>query len=156
MLKLVEDTKSLMCPWLKAPFNNPNGYELDGYGQVLGYNYLGGHLDTPWVSIGMANAEWLSPQKTSDKCDMILLTDLNAWSSEYEGGKTFAPHGPRGAILESYDSGNTGTGVPSAEIGAAGGNIGILDGSGYWKKIDEMKIHVGSNINMTGACFTAW
>ena len=40
--------KMLGCPSLGAPFNTETGYFEAGYGWVIGYNYLGGHTNTPW------------------------------------------------------------------------------------------------------------
>jgi hypothetical protein len=84
-----------------------------------------------------------------------LVTELNAWS---EGeGMTFAPHGANGAIMESGHSGNPNLeGIPSGEIGAAGGHIGRLDGSVTWKSMRDMKIYRGSRSWDEMGCFTAW
>ena len=36
------------CSNLGKPFGNPNGWLFEGWGYVIGYNYLGGHYQTPW------------------------------------------------------------------------------------------------------------
>ena len=43
--------KVLDCPSLGSPFNRPEGWSERGYGIVIGYNYLGGHTNTPWPSV---------------------------------------------------------------------------------------------------------
>ncbi|MHC4369672.1 MAG: type II secretion system protein, partial [Planctomycetota bacterium] len=138
LVEIIGDEKSLSCPWLRKPFDQPGGwyYVFEGqpYGYVIGYNYLGGHKGTPWPMLGPATAEWVSPQRSFEKPSTPLVTELNAWSADEQ--MTFAPHGPRGAILESGHSGNASLeGAPSQQIGAAGGHVGCLDGSASWKNI---------------------
>jgi prepilin-type N-terminal cleavage/methylation domain-containing protein len=48
MIQYAGSYKMLGCPSLGAPFNTADGYVEDGYGFVIGYNYLGGHANTPW------------------------------------------------------------------------------------------------------------
>src|SRR6266478_7684332 len=48
MVQYAGSYKILGCPSLGAPFNTTNGWYEQGYGFVLGYNYLGGHANTPW------------------------------------------------------------------------------------------------------------
>lgn len=152
MVKIVGSYDILMCPWLGKPFTDPNGWYYNGYGYVIGYNYLGGHDGTPWPLVGMAEAEWKSPKLTTDSSSLPIVTELNAWTAGEN--RTFAPHGPRGAILYYGDTGHGG--IPSEQIGAAGGNIGLLDGSASWKEIADMKIYRGSRFHGTNGCFTAW
>lgn len=93
-----------------------------------------------------------SPQSITDEPNLPVITELNAWT---EGERrTFAPHGPRGAILRHGDIGAGG--IPSANIGAAGGNRGLLDGSVSWRKMSGMKIYRGSREHDRVGCFTAW
>jgi len=159
LVKIIGDESSLSCPWLREPFNKPAGWYYvfmgQDYGYVLGYNYLGGHKGTPWPLVGPANAEWVSPQKSFERPSTPLVTELNAWSTDEM--MTFAPHGARGAILESGHSGNIGAeGAPSEQIGAVGGHVGCLDGSASWKHIKDMKIYRGSRRWDEGGCFTVW
>lgn len=152
LVKVIGSYDALMCPWLGEPFTDPDGWFYSGYGYVIGYNYLGGHKGTPWPLVGMANAEWKSPQSTTDSPSLPIVTELNAWTAGER--RTFAPHGPRGAILYYGDIGHGG--IPSEQIGAAGGNIGLLDGSASWKQMADMKIYRGSRLHGTSGCFTAW
>jgi prepilin-type N-terminal cleavage/methylation domain-containing protein len=159
LVNIIGDESSLSCPWLRKPFDQPDGwyyvFEGEDYGYVIGYNYLGGHKGTPWPLLGLANAEWVSPQRSYEAGSTPIVTELNAWSTDEM--MTFAPHGARGAILESGHSGNQSfEGAPSEQIGAVGGHIGCLDGSVYWKHIRDMKIYRGSRHWDEGGCFTTW
>ena len=159
LMKIIGDERSLSCPWLREPFDQPGGwyyvFQGEDYGYVLGYNYLGGHGGTPWPLMGPANAEWVSPQRSFGTPSTPLVTELNAWSTDEM--MTFAPHGARGAILESGHSGNESfEGAPSEAIGAVGGHVGYLDGSVSWKHIRDMKIYRGSRRWGEGGCYTTW
>jgi len=148
------DIKFLTCPWLRDPFTNSNSWyyqQYGDYGYLLGYNYLGGHGGTPWPLMAPATEQWVSPQTSSDSGIMPVVTELNAWT--IGENVTFAPHGKRGPI-NNYTTPGTG-GSPPQEIGAEGGNIGLLDGSTSWKSIEDMKTYRGSRQQMNG-CFTMW
>src|SRR5438874_105264 len=109
------------------------------YGYVIGYNYHGGHTNTPWPALVGTNT-WISPQRLTDNSTLVLLSDMNDWSPGYK--QTFAPHASNGAILQGIDASNPNArGATSAAIGAIGGNIGLLDGSVSWKKISNMQIY---------------
>ena len=152
----IGDVRALRCPWLKEPFaGTDNWYYNDhaNYGYLLGYNYLGGHGGAPWPLLGPANTEWISPQQDTERGGLPIVTELNAWTTSRN--VTFAPHGKRGPMLD-YSSPGTGGGIPSEEVGAEGGNIGLLDGSVSWKKMRNMKIYRGSRMHGTSGCFTAW
>jgi hypothetical protein len=119
-----------------------------------GSNYLGGHTNTPWPRL-KEFAGWISPQRTSQDSSLVLATDLNDWSPGY--GKTFAPHGRRGPILREDDASNpSAEGASSKEVGAAGGNVGLLDGSVSWKQIGQMNAYRGSRLWGSGGCFALW
>ncbi|MHC5082668.1 MAG: prepilin-type N-terminal cleavage/methylation domain-containing protein [Planctomycetota bacterium] len=145
-----------ICPNLKKPFdkietNYPNGLIVQEGGYLIGYNYLAGFLTDPDMYLPQsAEALWVSPDESSDSGRLEIITELNTWSSE-DGGVTFAPHGKRGPIHEGGDSRNRShNGVPSEDIGAVGGNIGYLDGSVKWKRMEDMKIHYGYGV------FASW
>jgi prepilin-type N-terminal cleavage/methylation domain-containing protein len=147
------------CPSLGAPFNTQAGWYDQGYGYVLGYNYLGGHTNTPWPAI-LGGGTWLSPQKlTGDPVNSdpmaVLFTDMNNWSPGY--GAAVAPHGKSGPIMLGYDFGTPDPqGRSSLDIGGMGGNIGLLDGSVSWKPIKRMQIYRGSQMYETDGCISMW
>lgn len=145
--------KMLDCPSLGTPFNREAGWYYESYGFVIGYNYLGGHTNTPWNVTGDFVA-WNSPQRLTENPMLPIVTDANDWSPGY--GKTFAPHGKSGPI-STDDAGNgSAHGAPPQVIGAVGGNIGLLDGSVRWKKISEMQSHRGSRLWDDSGCFALW
>src|SRR5881394_1854229 len=45
------------------------------YGYIVGYNYHGGHLHTPWPAL-VESYRWLSPQKLTDQSSLVLLSDM--------------------------------------------------------------------------------
>jgi prepilin-type N-terminal cleavage/methylation domain-containing protein len=144
----------LECPGLGPPFNQPDGWYYRDYGYVIGYNYLGGHTNTPWPRFREFQG-WISPQRTTEDPTSVLVCDLNAWSPGY--GKTFAPHGSGGPILKDGNfSNDAGDGASSKAIGAKGGNVGSLDGSVRWKRIDQMEPYRGSRFWGSGGCFAVW
>ena len=149
LLDILGSHSAMKCPWLNEPFDGEDGWYYSHYGYVLGYNYLGGHGGTPWDTPTTPEWEkWISPQTSSDVGRMILVAELNAWS---EDGRTFAPHGSRGPI-NKYHKPGTG-GMTPQEAGAVGGNIGLMDGSVSWKKIEAMKFRRGSR---RSGCFAVW
>jgi prepilin-type N-terminal cleavage/methylation domain-containing protein len=156
---LLEYTRThslLECPSLGNPFKtNRNGWiEETGYGYIIGYNYHGGHKNTPWPPL-VGDAVWVSPQKLTDNPGLVLVSDLNDWSPGY--GKTFAPHGRNGPILSTGDYSNAdASGASSAAIGAVGGNVGLLDGSVSWKRVRQMRIYRGSQKYGSDGCWAMW
>lgn len=146
--------KILDCPSLGTPFNQPEGFYYPAYGYVIGYNYLGGHTNTPWPSL-QGFAGWRSPQRLTDDQSLVLVTDANDWSPGYS--KSFAPHTPRGPVLSEGSFAAPGDpGASSMDIGASGGNVGLLDGSVSWKRIQQMNKYRGSRLWGSGGCFAVW
>ena len=136
MVQYAGNYKVLGCPNLLPPFNTSTGWCQESYGYVLGYNYLGGHANTPWPV--PANGEaWVSPQQLTETSTNLsagfpLLTDLNAWSSGYSSA--IAPHTAHGAKMLGADFGTRDPeGLTSAQIGSVGGKIGFIDGSARWR-----------------------
>jgi prepilin-type N-terminal cleavage/methylation domain-containing protein len=148
----------LDCPSMGKPFNQPEGWMTpDGaaYGLVIGYNYHGGHTNTPWPALRQGGQVWISPQKLTHDPGLVLVSDLNDWSPGY--GKTFAPHGKGGPILAGGDYSNPGAaGASSLAVGAVGGNVGLLDGSVSWRNANRMNIYRGSQQWGDSGCWAMW
>ena len=124
------------------------------YGYIIGYNYHGGHTNTPWPAI-IGNATWVSPRTTTEASALVLLSDMNDWSPGY--GRTFAPHGKNGVVFQAGDYSNEGaSGASSADMGAVGGNVGLLDGSVAWKRSAQMRTYRGSQQWDNDGCFAMW
>jgi prepilin-type N-terminal cleavage/methylation domain-containing protein len=150
-------TRRLMeCPNFSEYFANKQAerpFEERQYGYVMGYNYHGGHINTPWPPISGTNT-WVSPQKLTGDSSQVLLSDMNDWSPGY--GQSFAPHGKNGPTLQTEASNPDASGATSAEIGATGGNVGLVDGSVAWRKITQMKIYRASQQWGDNGCWAMW
>ena len=150
LVQTLGSDRVMMCPWLGEPINKQGGWYYQDYGYVIGYNYLGGHQGTPWPLLGPANTLWVSPTSLTADPSLPLVTELNAWSISED--KTFAPHGATGPILKTSNA----NGATSVDIGAKGGNVGLMDGSVSWKDVKKMKIYRGSKLWDEDGCFTIW
>lgn len=155
MVEILGSHEALMCPWLSEPFDDDDGWYHDkygNYGYVIGYNYLGGHGGTPWSAFGPVTKEWKSPQFSTDDPRMPLVVELNTWTTSTD--QIFAPHGKRGPINQFCEG--EGEDQTPQEVGAAGGNIGLLDGSVSWKKIEAMEVYRASRQHGSQGCFAQW
>ena len=158
---IVQYTKSaqmLHCPsfgdWFVKEWAD-RSFEERQYGFVIGYNYHGGHTNTPWRPITAGGPTWISPQKLTDVSSLVLLSDMNDWSPLY--GQTFVPHAKNGTIREGIDAANkNANGASSAAAGAVGGNVGLLDGSVSWIKIQKMQTYRGSQQWDNDGCWAMW
>lgn len=149
--------KIIDCPSLGKPFNQEEGWPAqDNYGFIIGYNYLGGHTNTPWKPMPGQSETWVSPQKLTEDSRLALLTDMNDWSPNYEGGKAFAPHGKTGPILRANETEGASENKSSADIGGAGGHVVLLDSSVSWKKMDQMRVYAGSQKWGRSGCWAMW
>ena len=80
---------------------------------------------------------------------------MNDWSPGY--AQSFAPHTKNGPILQGAAASNpNATGASAAAIGAAGGNMGLLDGSVSWKNIKQMQVYRGSQQWGDSGCWAMW
>jgi len=160
MVQYAGNYKVLGCPSLGAPFNTAQGMYESGYGYVIGYNYLGGHANTPWPLLPGGGQPWFSPQKITETSTNIgptspLLTDMNDWSPGYGG--SVVPHGRGGALQSDADFTNpTANGASSTTLGATGGNIGNMDGSVNWRPIKSMILRRGSQQYGPDGCWAMW
>jgi prepilin-type N-terminal cleavage/methylation domain-containing protein len=151
--------KMASCPNFAEYFVTQQGQrpqEEQDYGFVMGYNYHGGHINTPWAPLPGYTNTWISPQKLTENPGLELITDMNDWSPGY--GQTFAPHGRNGKIVFAGDDfSNAGAnGASSAEIGAVGGNVGLMDGSVAWRRSQAMRVFAGSQQWGEAGCWAMW
>lgn len=151
-IKYAGSAQLLECPGMGKPFGQPKGWYYPDYGYVIGYNYLGGHLNTPWPKFREYSG-WRSPQKITDDSSLVLFTDLNDWSPGY--GKSFAPHGASGPLLVDAEA-DSSADTSSKAIGAKGGNVGYMNGSVRWVPINQMKSYRASRLWGSGGCFAVW
>ena len=157
IVQYVATQKMVSCPSFADYFikqQAQRSFDEREYGYVIGFNYHGGHTNTPWPAISGTNT-WISPQKLTDDPTLVLISEMNDWSPGY--GETFAPHAKNGPILEGLDASNPNSmGATAAEIGAVGGNLGYLDGSVAWKKIQQMQIYRASQQWGDMGCWAMW
>jgi prepilin-type N-terminal cleavage/methylation domain-containing protein len=148
------------CPSFSSFFAKTTSFQLEayGYGYVMGYNYHGGHAKTPWPTVAGSTATWISPQKLTDASTLVLVSEMNDWSRSDR--RTFAPHGKNGPILSGPDPSNqSASGAwrgTSAQVGAVGGNVGLLDGSVSWRPVRQMQIYAGSQVWGEDGCVAMW
>jgi prepilin-type N-terminal cleavage/methylation domain-containing protein len=158
LVQYTSTEKMFHCPsfgdwFIKQQAERP--FEEREYGYVIGYNYHGGHTNTPWRPIVANGATWVSPRRLTDNPGLVLLSDMNDWSPLYR--QTFAPHGKNGMILAGIDPSNENfDGASSQAAGATGGNVGLLDGSITWKKIQQMQVYRGSQQWDNDGCWAMW
>jgi type II secretory pathway pseudopilin PulG len=159
-IQYLGNQRMISCPSFSSYFVKNASFELEafGYGYVMGYNYHGGHTNTPWPTVSGSSATWISPQRLTDANTLVLVSEMNDWSKADK--RTFAPHGKSGPILTGPDASNqTLQGVwrgTSAQVGAVGGNIGLLDGSVSWRKVQQMQIYCGSQAWGNDGCIAMW
>jgi len=157
LVQYLRNKQMVHCPSVAEYFiqkQSQRSFDEKEYGYVIGYNYHGGHTNTPWPAIVCTNT-WVSPQKLTDKPNLVLVSDMNDWSPGY--GQTFAPHAKNGTIMEGLDASNPDSfGAAPADIGAVGGNIGLLDGSVEWRKIKLMQTYRGSQQWGDMGCWAMW
>ena len=158
IVQYLGNKRMVHCPSFGDFFENQSvQLEALGYGYVIGYNYHGGHTNTPWPAVIRGGAQWVSPQQLTDSGNLVLISDMNDWSSA--DGRSFAPHGKNGPVMTGADPSNQNqarVARTSAQVGAAGGNLGLLDGSVSWRKIQAMQIYRGSQRWGEAGCVAMW
>jgi prepilin-type N-terminal cleavage/methylation domain-containing protein len=158
LLQYVSPIKVLDCPNLSAAFEQGTGWRRHpDYGIAIGYHYLGGHSNTPWPPPSGTTNTWISPQKSADDPLLILVADLNVYAYSFQ--RILAPHTGGSYRIADEDFFNN---HPEAyswtplDLGARGGNVGLLDGSVAWKRIGAMNVYSGSQIWGSQGCFGYW
>jgi prepilin-type N-terminal cleavage/methylation domain-containing protein len=124
------------------------------YGYLIGYAYLGHALDaantSDWPTI--SPYYWRSPIKITESPTNYIVADANSWG----GGLLMAPHCKGGSYLRTSPGSpnvpatfiNNATTETPASVGAAGGNVGLLDGSVSWKRMKQMKQQYASSYTL--------
>jgi prepilin-type N-terminal cleavage/methylation domain-containing protein len=118
------------------------------WGYLIGYNYLGNANTSQWPPSGAD--VWYSPRKVSESGTNFILADANHWGI----GLVMAPHGKTGPCNRNGATFiRTGGNETATSIGAAGGNVGLLDSSVTWISIRQMKTRRASSY---GGYFGNW
>ena len=105
------------------------------WGYLIGYNYLGDANMSSWSKL--SPYYWYSPRKTSEAANSFILADANHWGDVL----LMAPHCKGGPFLQNgatFTRARTGLRSDPRKVGAAGGNVGFLDGSARWINLRSM------------------
>jgi prepilin-type N-terminal cleavage/methylation domain-containing protein len=158
ILRYASPLKALDCPNLAKSFERQLDWRVHPeYGIAIGYHYLGGHSNTPWPPVADIVDTWISPQQTHENPALVLVADLNVFC--YSFTRLLAPHTAHGPVVRDEAWFNE---HPEAyqqtprNIGAKGGNLGLLDGSAAWKDISRMRAYRGSQLWDDQGCFGLW
>ena len=158
LLRYTTQLKAFDCPNLHKWMEKREGWRFhEDYGIAIGYHYLGGHPNTPWGLIDTVTNQWVSPQKSTDDPSLVLIADLNVDSPAYQ--RILAPHcarGPQVADDQYFDTHPNAYDQRPVDLGAKGGNVGLLDGSVRWKDIREMRRYRASQIWGADGSFGYW
>jgi prepilin-type N-terminal cleavage/methylation domain-containing protein len=160
LLQYCGTIRVLDCPNLNSSFERSEDWRMhESWGLAIGYSYQGGHGGTPWPPVGGVTNAWISPQTTADDPTLVLASDLNVYCHSSGFQKILAPHSSRGQIIKEEDYFRQ---HPEAlrqtprDIGAQGGNVGLLDASVTWKDISRMRVYRGSREYDDQGCFIMW
>ena len=119
----------LDCPNFRWNTNVLRRYNAQ-WGFLIGYQYLGDAV------VNGQQYPWYSPIRTTDSKTNVILADANHWG---EDGLMAVPHTKCGSLYQNSSSYFwTKPGTTPAMLGAAGGNVGALDGSVVWKTMRQM------------------
>jgi prepilin-type N-terminal cleavage/methylation domain-containing protein len=158
MLRYASVLKSLDCPNLaKWMERRENWREHDDYGIAIGYHYMAGHPKTPWDAVAGTTNRWVSPQNTGDDPALVLVADLNVWAPSDQ--RILAPHTARGPVVRDADyfaANDSAYDQTARDLGAKGGNVGLLDGSVAWRDIKRMNAYRASHKWGDDGAFGLW
>jgi prepilin-type N-terminal cleavage/methylation domain-containing protein len=158
LLRYATEIKSLDCPNLASWMVRRDGWRVhEDYGIAVGYHYLGGHGGTPWPLIAGVTNQWISPQRTEDDPTLPLVADLNVHAPSYQ--RILAPHTRRGPVVKDedyFDSNDLAYQQTARDIGAQGGNVGLLDGSAAWRDLNRMRLYRASRLWDADGAFGYW
>ena len=147
------------CPSIEHWMERKEGWRVhQDYGLAIGYHYLAGHTNTPWEPLGPVGTNtWISPQKTTDDPTLVLIADLNVFCYSFQ--RILAPHtaaGPSIRAEDYFENHPEAIDQTPREIGAQGGNVGLLDGSVKWKPIKQMRVFRASQLWDQDGAFGLW
>jgi prepilin-type N-terminal cleavage/methylation domain-containing protein len=151
---LSEESKLMACP--NIVFGTQNSYD-PSWGHLIGYNYLAEMNPSSSSRFSKTEDVWVAPKTIIDDPTNVLLADANYWSPGVLSKELkIAPHAKSGGVIANGTSFTTGLqGKTSADIGAVGGNISLMDGSVTWRNLKSMGAHPASGSNDPVA-YGAW
>ena len=110
------------------------------YGYLIGYNYL---CDAKVPTTSGNPAAWSPARRLTDSPTNAIAADENHWGDVL----TMAPHTKTGPYLVNGAT-FTRAATAATRVGAAGGNVGYLDGSARWVNLKQMKTNYASSYVM--------
>lgn len=132
---------------LPGKTDQPNGRYETATGYYIGYHYHGGRImpkEAGWQSVIKLTdvSTLINTNALSDAQQMVLFSDPNSWADNGVGGYNWvmAPHGRAGPMKRNGSIYQYPLVQPSTarQAGAVGGNVGYVDGSVTWKRIERM------------------
>lgn len=159
LVKYSGEARIFDCPSIERWMERKNGWRFhQDYGVAIGYHYLGGHTNTPWKALGPVGTNtWISPVKTTDDPTLPLVADLNVFCQSFQ--RILAPHtsaGPQVRDEKYFEVNPNAENETPKDIGAKGGNVGLLDGSARWKPIQQMRPYRASQLWDNDGAFGLW
>ena len=164
VFQLDGESNSLYCPNLVYYTGEMGGYD-PSVGYTIGYSYLAVE-PLPQTPKG-PDEGWTGPLKADETGKVIA--DANYWSTISSLPMTVAPHTAGGSIVATPlvsgaaisslqpASVSPAPGATSTAMGAAGGNIGSLDGSVIWQPIRLLKQYPASiELDGSSGAFGNW
>jgi len=141
MVDYVKNPKILDCP--NFTFGTQNRYNGQ-WGYLIGYNYLCDANMSQWTP--SSQWYWYSASKLSESGTNYALADANHWGGPGSSYLIMAPHCKNGPYAPNGATWNWGSGIETPEkVGAAGGNVGRLDGSVAWVGIKQLRRRYASS-----------
>ncbi len=143
----VFDCPNLYPVSLPGITDKPNGRYQTGTGYYIGYHYHGGRVmpkEAGWQSVIKLtdSLTLINTNALAETQQLVLFSDLNSWAANGVGGFNWviAPHGKAGAMKRKGHFYQYPIVQPttSRQAGAVGGNVGYVDGSVTWKRIERM------------------
>lgn len=108
------------------------------YGYLIGYNYLCDANMSGWLPSRLEY--WYSARKTTESGTNYVLADANHWGGGSGTYLIMAPHCKTGPYRPNGATWTWGKGTETSQsVGAAGGNVGRLDGSVAWVGINSLR-----------------
>jgi hypothetical protein len=114
-------------------------------------------LNTPWAPAGKVTNTWISPQKTADNPALAIVADLNVYAYSYQ--RILAPHTARGTVIRDegyFEAHPEAYQQTPADLGASGGNVGLLGGSVTWTPISRLRAYRSSQVWGADGSFGLW